>query len=235
MDLNSLKKDLQKGSDKKYAAAERYFKTGKGEYGEGDFFLGIRVPALRAILKPYTELSFDALEELSRSPVHEERMAVLFILVWKYSAKKISAAEKKTIYDWYISHTHGINNWDLVDLSAPYIPGDYLFDKNRSILKKFAGSENLWERRIAIITTHGFIKRGDFTSTFEIADLLLHDEHDLIHKAVGWMLREAGKKDLKAEETFLKERYRSMPRTMLRYAIEKFPEIKRKDYLEGRI
>lgn len=235
-DIKTVRAELRKMADAEYAkTAARFFKTGKGEYSEGDIFIGIRVPALRKAAQRFTDLPLDDIENLSLSEIHEERMMAMLLLVHAFkNAKKDTAAQKK-IFDWYMRHTAGINNWDLVDLSAPEIPGAWLLDRDRSILVKFAKDRDLWKRRIAIVATHAFIKKNDFGTTFEIAGILMNDTHDLIHKAVGWMLREAGKRDQSAEENFLCARYKSMPRTMLRYAIERFPETKRKRYLEGRI
>jgi len=210
-----------------------FFKTGKGEYGEGDVFAGLKVPTQRKIAREFKDLSLADLKELLRSKIHEERLISLLILVNNY--ERGDEKEKKSIYTFYIKNRMGINNWDLVDLSAPKIVGKYLFDKDKSILFKFASSKNLWERRIAILSTYEFIRNHQYDTTLKIAKILLEDEHDLIHKAVGWMLREIGKKDLKVEEIFLKKHYKKMPRTMLRYAIEKFPETKRKKYLQGKI
>ncbi|MCW8961998.1 MAG: DNA alkylation repair protein, partial [Ignavibacteriaceae bacterium] len=165
--------------------------------------------------------------------VHEERLISLFILIDKY--RKTDEKGKKEIFNFYLKNRKGINNWDLVDISAPKIIGKHLREKDKSILFKFALSKNLWERRIAILSTQELIKNDDFAPTLQIAEMLINDEHDLIHKAVGWMLREIGKKDLATEEKFLKIHYKNMPRTMLRYAIEKFPETKRKKYLQGKI
>lgn len=210
-----------------------FFKTGKGEYGEGDVFAGLKVPTQRKIAREFKELSLSDLKELLSSKIHEERLISLLILVDKY--EKGDEKEKKTIYSFYIKNRKGINNWDLVDLSAPKIAGKYLFNKDKSMLFKFASSKNLWERRIAILSTYEFIRNKQYDTTLKIAKILLEDEHDLIHKSVGWMLREIGKRDLEVEEKFLKKHYKKMPRTMLRYAIEKFPEKKRKKYLQGKI
>jgi 3-methyladenine DNA glycosylase AlkD len=210
-----------------------FFKTGKGEYGEGDVFAGLKVPTQRKVAREFKDLSLADLKELLRSKIHEERLISLLILVNNY--ERGDEKEKKSIYTFYIKNRMGINNWDLVDLSAPKIVGKYLFDKDKSILFKFASSKNLWERRIAILSTYEFIRNHQYDTTLKIAKILVEDEHDLIHKAVGWMLREIGKKDLEVEESFLKKNYKKMPRTMLRYAIEKFPETKRKKYLQGKI
>lgn len=228
--LKGLERELKENADEKQAAnLQRFFKTGKGEYGEGDKFLGLKVPVLRNICKNYIELSLDDMQELLDSKIHEERFCALAILRSKYA--KADEPEKKNIFDFYIGHAERINNWDLVDLSAPNIVGDYLQDKDRRILYKLAKSDNLWKRRIAVLSTFSFIKVNDFGDTLEIAEILLQDKHDLIHKAVGWMLREIGKRDLAAEEKFLRRHYKQMPRTMLRYAIERFEEDKRGFYL----
>ncbi|MBE0538657.1 MAG: DNA alkylation repair protein, partial [Ignavibacterium sp.] len=208
-----------------------FFKTGKGEYGEGDVFAGLNVPTQRKLARDFRDLSFSDLKILLNSTVHEERLISLLILVDRY--EKGEMQEKKVIFSFYLKNRKGINNWDLVDLSAPKIIGKHLLNKNKSLLFKFAVSKNLWDRRIAVLSTYEFIRNNDFTTTLKIAQLLLEDEHDLIHKAVGWMLREIGKRDLETEENFLKLRYKKIPRTMLRYAIEKFPESKRKKYLQG--
>ena len=207
----------------------RFFKTGKGEYGEGDIFIGIIVPVQRQIAAEYRDLSMGELEKLLRSPIHEERLIALFILIHKY--QKGDDVQKKKYFNFYLKNTKHINNWDLVDLSAPKIVGEYLKDKNRGILYKFARSKNLWERRIAALSTFQFIKRRYFTDSLKIAKILLHDNHDLIHKAVGWMLREIGKRERKTEEWFLLKHYKTMPRTMLRYVIERFDKKKRNFYL----
>ena len=229
--LDRIKKDLNKlGTKKRAEASAWFFKTGKGEYGEGDVFLGITVPEQRKIAKKYFNLSLNNLKILISSKIHEYRLISLFILINKY--KKSDNKDKKKIFNFYLKNTKCINNWDLVDISAPNIVGDYLLDKDRKILYKLAKSENLWEKRISIISTFRFIRENQFKDTLKISEILLNDEHDLIHKAVGWMLREIGKRDQKAEEKFLKKYYKTMPRTMLRYAIEKFEENKRKFYLK---
>jgi 3-methyladenine DNA glycosylase AlkD len=211
----------------------RFFKTGKGEYGEGDQFLGIKVPVSRGMAKQFKDLLLTEIQELLNSQVHEERLIGLFILVEQY--RKADEMKRQTIYEFYLKNAKRVNNWDLVDLSAEKIIGAYLLDKNKQVLFKLAKSKNLWEKRIAIMSTFHFIRNGFYDTTLEIADLLLKDEHDLIHKAVGWMLREIGNRNLAEEEKFLKKRYKTMPRTMLRYAIEKFPEQKRQAYLKGKI
>lgn len=229
--LSKLKKELKSLVDSKQARIlQKFFKTGKGEYGEGDVFLGIKVPQQRKVSGKYYFLSLKEIKELLKSKIHEHRSAALFILVNKY--KKAGEKEKGKIFRFYLDNSKGINNWDLVDLSAPKIVGDYLLDKkDRKILYNLAKSKNLWQKRIAILSTYAFIKNNQFDDTFRIAEMLLNDEHDLIHKAVGWMLREAGNKNRKKEEKFLKKHLARMPRTTLRYAIEKFPEEKRKFYL----
>jgi 3-methyladenine DNA glycosylase AlkD len=221
------------GSRQQAAVSQRYFKTGPGEYGEGDIFVGVRVPVLRKLVKDYADLPLDEIKTLLRSPIHEERLLALFLMV--HQAARGNDLVKKAVYKLYLDNTRFVNNWDLVDLSAQHIVGAYLADKNRSVLYDLAESDILWERRIAIMSTFHFIKNHDFADTVKIAVMLLRDHHDLIHKAVGWMLREIGKRDLKAEEAFLQVHYQKMPRTMLRYAIEKFPEPKRQRYLKGRI
>ena len=226
--------ELKKAGCKKDAEIlQWFFKTGKGEYGEGDKFLGIRVPKTREIAKKYKKLTPEEINKALKSKYHEERLCALLILVEKYS--RTSEDEKERIVKFYLANTKYINNWDLVDLTAPKILGKHLLNRNRNILTKLSRSENLWERRISVISTFEFIRNKDFSDTLKISKILLKDEQDLIHKAVGWMLREIGKRDLATEEGFLLKHYKKMPRTMLRYAIEKFPEKKRLAYLEGRI
>ena len=210
-----------------------FFKTGKGDYGEGDIFVGLKVPTQRKLAREFNHLKLSELKILLGSKVHEERLISLFILVDKY--EKGDDRDKDQIFSFYLKNIKRINNWDLVDLSAPKIIGKHLLKKDRSILFNFALSKNLWERRIAILSTFEFVRNNDFETTLKIAETLLNDKHDLIHKAVGWMLREVGKRDLTIEENFLKLHYKKMPRTMLRYSIEKFPESKRKKYLLGKI
>lgn len=234
--LNNLRSELKQNSDiEKAEIYRKFFKTGKGEYGEGDIFLGLSVPQTRGIAKKYKDISILEISKLLDSKIHEERLAALEILNMKYESKNISEKQKEEIFNFYLAHTKWINNWDLVDLSAEYIVGDFLFEKDKSILYKLAKSSNLWERRISIISTFNFIKGGKFDDTLAIAEILMKDNHDLIQKAVGWMLRELGKRDKKVEEQFLKKNYKIMPRTTLRYAIEKFPEKERKMYLLGLI
>ena len=232
--LNQIKKELKQIADPSRAKHEsRYFKTGKGEYGEGDIFLGIKTDFKRKLAKKYFELSLKDIKYLMTSKFHDYRFIALIILINKY--KQADKELKKKIFNFYLDHTKYINNWDLVDVSANYIIGEYLLDKNRKILYKLAKSKSLWEKRISAIATFRFIKENDFKDSLKIAEILLNDEHDLIHKAVGWMLREIGKKNQTVEERFLKKYYQKMPRTMLRYAIERFEENKRQKYLKSRI
>jgi 3-methyladenine DNA glycosylase AlkD len=220
---------LQAADSQKAKKLASFFKTGKGQYGEGDVFLGIAVPKQRKIARKYVDLSFDNIQKLLRSEIHEHRLTALIILVSKF--EKADDIDKERIFHFYLENIEYVNNWDLVDLSAPKIVGDYLFDKDRSILFRLAKSSNLWKRRIAILSTFYFIKNDDFKDSLTISELLLEDEHDLIHKAVGWMLREIGKRDQELLENFIDKHCLHMPRTMLRYAIEKFDESKRKFYL----
>ena len=234
MSLRELRTALKNSASKKQAEiAQWFFKTGPGEYGEGDVFIGIKVPVLRSIAKQHLEFSLDDLQILLQSKIHEERLVSLMIMVQRFS--KCSPEDKKILFDLYLDNTSNINNWDLVDLSAPQIVGGYLIDKDKKILTKLASSKLLWERRIAMMATFQFIKSNRFETSLHIAEKLLNDKHDLIHKAAGWMLREIGKRNLETEEHFLKKHYKTMPRTMLRYAIEKFPEKKRKAYLQNKI
>lgn len=209
---------------------QKFFKTGPGEYAEGDVFLGLKVPQTRNIAKNYYHLQLDELSVLLNNKIHEFRLAALVIASEQF--KRDSEIKKKEIFNFYLRNTKNINNWDLVDVSAPKIVGEYLKDKDRKILYKLARSKNLWERRIAIVSTFSFIKSNDFFDTLLISELLLKDSQDLIHKACGWMLREVGKKEQKALELFLNKFKSKMPRTILRYAIEKFPDKMRKEYLK---
>jgi 3-methyladenine DNA glycosylase AlkD len=221
------------GDEERAKASQRFFKTGPGEYGEGDVFLGISVPKLRKLAKEYKDLTLEETRVLLRSAVHEERLLSLFILIGRFVRGDESEREKA--YNLYLNNTRFINNWDLVDASAGHIVGAFLADKEKAPLYRLAASKSLWERRVAIISTFYFIRQDKFSETLKISEKLLSDKEDLIHKAVGWMLREVGKRDLKTEENFLKRYYKKMPRTMLRYAIERFPEPKRQDYLKGRV
>lgn len=230
--IADIRHRLQTVSDSKFAEqSQRYFKTGPGEYGEGDKFIGIRVPVLRRIAKQHRDLPLANAEALVRSPVHEERLLALLILVMRYD--KGDATVRKDVFDLYCGNMQFVNNWDLVDSSAHLIVGPFLQNRNRRLLHRLAKSDVLWKRRIAIMSTFAYIKDGEFDETLKIAESLLSDEEDLIHKAVGWMLREVGNRDRLVEEAFLKRHSHDMPRTMLRYAIEKFPEQQRKRYLHG--
>ena len=234
MPVKEIKEKLQKLANKKRAAqSRRYFKTGPGEYGEGDIFVGIRVPELRKLSRAYRDIPLEATEILLNSPIHEERLLALLILVLKYAGS--DAGEQKRIYTLYLKNTRFVNNWDLVDASAHYIVGPFLMDKNKRPLYRLAASKSIWDRRIAIMSTFHYIRQNIYSETLKIADTLISDQEDLIHKAVGWMLREIGKRDLQTEEKFLRPRYKAMPRTMLRYAIERFPAAKRQRYLKGTI
>ena len=215
------------------AILQRFFKTGPGEYGEGDRFIGVKVPGLRAVCRDCRGVSFDVVCEVLHSKIHEERLLALLILVDLF--ERGDEATQKRVYDTYLTDTAFINNWDLVDASAAQIVGGWLHTRSRSPLVRLAKSRSLWERRIAMVATFYYIRRGEFADTFRIADLLLKDDHDLIHKAVGWMLREVGKRDGAALRAFLAGRYETMPRTMLRYAIEKFGEAERRRYLRGQV
>ena len=214
------------------AVSTRFFKTGPGEYGEGDVFIGIRVPAIRKVAKDFKGLPAAEVECLLHSKIHEERLLALMILVTQF--EKADKAARRQIYDLYLANTRYINNWDLVDLSAPQIIGGFLETRSRRPLYRLAKSASLWERRISIVATHWFIRHGDFVDTIRLAERLLGGKEDLIHKAVGWMLREVGKRDVTVLEEFLGQHCRVMPRTMLRYAIERFPEKKRRKYMGGK-
>lgn len=211
----------------------RYFKTGKGEYGYGDKFLGIRVPVLRKVAKSFQGISKREISILLKSEYHEARLLSLLILVGQFSAGDEN--RRNLIYNLYLKHTKYINNWDLVDTSAPNIVGAWLIDRGRSKLYELAGSTSLWERRISIISTLYFIRNGDYSDTLKLAEILITDSEDLIHKAVGWMLREIGNRDRAVEEKYLKKHYKQMPRTMLRYSIEKFSKDSRQRFLKGDI
>jgi 3-methyladenine DNA glycosylase AlkD len=221
------------GTKKRAKVSQRFFKTGPGEYGEGDIFIGVTVPGLRRLATSYQALTLTEVTQLLRSMIHEERLLALLILVRSYGRGDEHA--QKRIYELYLKNTRHINNWDLVDASAEHIVGAFLLGKGKKPLYVLARSKDLWERRIAITATFHFIKRNAFAETLKIAKILLADKEDLIHKAVGWMLREVGKRHLQSEVQFLKEHYKEMPRTMLRYAIERFPESKRQRYLKGEI
>ncbi len=216
------------------AVLARFFKTGPGEYGEGDRFLGLRVPQVRAVVRETAPTATHAdAGELLRSPWHEERLCAL--LLWVHQFRKGDPRTRREIYDAYLASTGWINNWDLVDLSAEHVVGGWLHARSRRPLYRLARSGCLWERRIAILATFHFVRRGEFDDTLALAELLRNDEHDLMHKAVGWLLREVGKRDQAAEETFLRRYCRQLPRTMLRYAIERFPKPLRRRYLDGEV
>jgi 3-methyladenine DNA glycosylase AlkD len=228
-----LQEMLLKENPSQVEGLSRFFKTGPGQYGEGDIFLGIKVPTTRSVVKScWKELTLNDLEECVTNPYHEVRLAALLALVEMFSHSKKDKAFQKECVDFYLSHTDRINNWDLVDLSCYPLLGEWLLDKDRTMLYDLArDGKTIWEQRIGMVSTMTFIRHGQLEDTFAIADILLHHPHDLIHKAVGWLLREAGKKDEVALTEFLKSRHKTMPRTMLRYAIEKFPEDKRQLYL----
>lgn len=238
--LSELKKEIHSKSNKtKAKLLQGFFKTGKGEYGEGDIFLGIVVPESRKLAIKYSSLPLKDVEKLLNSKIHEERLIALLLLVHNYqlATKSNDNKTKEEIYNFYLKNTKYINNWDLVDLSCHKIIGKHLLNKDRSILYKLALSSNLWERRIAVISTFEFIRNSQFDDSLNLSKILLKDKHDLMHKAVGWMLREIGKKDISILETFLKHNntYKIMPRTMLRYSIERLPEKRRQAYLSGSI
>ena len=238
MNYEKAKKELKKYSSKERKKKNEYFfKTGKGEYGEGDIFIGVRVPDLRKIAKQFSQLSFQELQKLISSKIHEERLLAILILVQnsKFVSKNKNLKAQKSILKFYLNNREFINNWDLVDLSAHYILGQAILDEIQdvAILYKFTKSKKLWERRISIISTWIFIRENRLKETLEIAKILLNDKEDLIHKAVGWMLREVWKKDSRIVEVFLMENYENLSRTTLRYAIEKIEEKKRKMFLKG--
>ncbi|MBF0485416.1 MAG: DNA alkylation repair protein [Candidatus Omnitrophica bacterium] len=224
---------------KKYASLSKakilsgFFKTGPGEYGEGDIFIGVKVPDIRRVARQFKPLSKPHVLTLLRSPIHEERLLALLILIAQFESG--DKKTKKHITRLYLDNSCYCNNWDLIDVSAHKILGRFLEDKSRRILYKLARSKNMWQRRMSIVSTLTFIRNNDFSDTFFIADILQNDREDLLHKAAGWMLREAGKRDTKALENFLKTRYNRLPRTMLRYAIERFPQKQRQRYLTGKI
>ena len=231
MTAHEIQKRLRQIANPETAkVAQHFFKTGPGQYGEGDIFLGIKVPMLRELAKEYKDIEFAEAEKLLHSEIHEERSFALMLWLKLYSHKNASA-QKELIFHRYLANTDWINNWDLVDSTAPHIVGDFLFARDRKILYQLAKSGSLWERRISIIATQYFIRKNDFADTLKIAALHLNDREDLMHKACGWMLREVGERELKPLEEFLEKHFQKMPRTMLRYAIEKFPNAKRKFWL----
>lgn len=227
-----ISKRLQKMGDKEDARfLNGFFKTGVGQYGEGDIFLGIRVPAVRKLAKEYKALPLKEILSLLKSPYHEERLLALILFVNAFA--KGDETIQKQIYDLYLANTKYINNWDLVDISAPNIVGAFLMERSRTPLYQLAKSKSLWERRIAVLATFYFIKNNQFEDSLKIAGILLRDKEDLIHKAVGWMLREVGKRDIACVESFLQKHCQVMPRTMLRYSIERFAPSKRRKYMNG--
>jgi len=224
---NDLKKYIKKD---KVELLARYFKTGKGQYGEGDIFIGIMVPDTRRVAKKYCDADFETIYELIYSKIHEERLCALLILVEKF--RKADQKGRREVFNFYIKNSKQVNNWDLVDLSAPRIVGEYLYSKDSKIVYKFSKSKNLWQRRIAMLATFNFIGKARFADALKIGRILLKDKEDLINKAVGWMLREVGKRDIKKEEEFLLKNIKDIPRVTLRYAIERLPEAKRQEYLK---
>ena len=242
MNQKIIHNDLMLLANKEIAEhSQRFFKTGKGEYGESDIFLGIRVPVLRKLVNKYRGISLEEVSKLLHSKFHEERLLAVLILVHLFKNRSGTLDEsgtydgQKQIYNLYLDNIEFINNWDIVDISAGNIVGAYLHQKDKALLYRLVYADKLWERRISIITTFYFIRQNEFDDTFKIAEILLNDKEDLIQKAVGWMLREVGKREIEIEEEFLQEHYMKMPRTMLRYAIEKFPETRRKMYLRGEV
>ncbi len=233
MQVTQIIDDLRQQADPQVAAhAMRFFKTGPGEYGEGDQFLGLRVPQLRQAVRKYREVPLELGCELLQSEWHEVRLFALLLMVEQYKRGDLIARE--AIYQAYLEHLDWINNWDLVDSSAHHILGHYLFERPRELLDQLIQSQDLWRRRVAIMTTFYFIKQNDFADTLRLAERVLDDPEDLMHKASGWMLREVGKRDQNLALSFLDQHYHDMPRTMLRYAIEKYPQPLRQDYLKGR-
>ena len=234
--LSNLIKELNSLANREQEKIlSKFFKTGIGQYGEGDKFLGIKVPVQRQIAKKYSNLTLKEVQELLNSKIHEYRMTGLIILTNQYKKSKKEKLKQRQIFEFYMKNADNINNWDLVDVTCPHIVGDFIQREGTEILREFANSNHLWKKRIAIVSTLALIKKKKFGDTLSISNVLLHDEHDLIHKAVGLMLREVGKQNREVLETFLQPKYKTMPRTMLRYAIEKFPEDLRKKYLRGEI
>lgn len=235
--IKKIRKELKRQANREKAKLlQRFFKTGKGEYADGDIFLGVMVPKQREVAKKFfSSVSLKEIQELLNSKIHEERLTALIMLVYKYQNRKTTEKEREEIYDLYLKNTKNINNWDLVDLTAPNIVGEFLFrnKEKKKILYKLAKSSHLWERRIAVLATFWFIRENEFEDSIKISEILLKDKHDLIHKAVGWMLREIGKRDEKELEKFLIKHHKAMPRTMLRYSIEKLSEKRRKEFLNG--
>lgn len=227
-----IQKELDSNANpEKSSNLQRFFKTGPGEYGEGDIFLGLNMPTIRRIAKANKEADFSEVRHLLASGIHEYRLCGFILLTYKFKAANDEI--KTAICNFYLENLDSCNNWDLVDCSASEILGNYLLDKDTSVLDELSQTGHLWRERVSMVATYAFIKKDIYTHTFRIAEILLHHKHDLIHKAVGWMLREAGKRDQNAETTFLKNHYKTMPRTMLRYAIEKYPESERQAFLKG--
>lgn len=233
--FKDIEKELQDCIDHHYGNTYKgFFKTQKGEYAENDIFIGIKVPLVRKIVRKYfLNISFEITKQFLYSMYHEYRLFALLVLVAKYQHSKTTTEEKTEIYNFYIQNIHQVNNWDLVDVTAPHIVGAYLYNRDKSILYTYSRSEELWLRRISIVSTFYFIKKGSFDDTFALAKILLNDPHDLIHKAVGWALRTIGDKEHNTLLDFLKPRYKMMPRTMLRYSIEKFDIPLRKKFLHN--
>jgi 3-methyladenine DNA glycosylase AlkD len=234
MTADAIREKLHAIADKRRVRdMQRFFKTGPGEYAEGDVFIGVRVPQIRKLAKEHPDIPLEEVVLLLRSEIHEERLLALLLMVQHY--QRGDEKMQKKLYQLYLGSTDFINNWDLIDVTAKNIVGAWLVDKSRKPLYKLARSKSLWERRIAIMATFRYIPDNDFEDCLKLAEILRDDEHDLIHKAVGWMLREIGNRERDVEEAFLQRHYRKMPRTMLRYAIEKFPEKRRQAYLKGRV
>lgn len=229
MAITSIKAELDSlGRPERAKVSKTFFKTGPGEYGEGDEFIGITVPDTRVVAKKYLLLPFGEVEELLNSRIHEYRLCALLILVYRFDKYP---EDRQRIYEFYLSHTTQINNWDLVDVTSPNIVGEYLQARPRKKLYELSRSKNLWEKRIAIVSTYAFIKKHQFADTLAISEILLHDKHDLIHKAIGWMLREVGKRSKASLQEFLRKHAATMPRTTLRYAIERMSPQERKRWM----
>ncbi len=232
MTLAALRKELRhQASAERAAGSQRFFKTGPGEYGEGDQFLGLSVPQTRALVPQTDALSEDDVLTLLHSEWHEERLIALFILIRRFGKARKNEPAQQHLIDLYLANTRWINNWDLVDTSAPHLLGAWLLKRDRSVLDRLAASASLWEQRISVLTTQAFIRAGDFADTLRLCERFLPHPHDLMHKACGWMLREVGNRDERMLRSFLDQHVANMPRTMLRYAIEKLPETDRKGYL----
>ncbi len=229
-----VRKNLRALGDEKIAQhSARFFKTGKGEYGEGDRFIGVRVPEIRKQVRVFRDARISVAVSLLKSRWHEERLFAVLLLVDQYG--RGTQNDKQAVFDAYLAHREYVNNWDIVDSSAHLIVGPHIESGARELLYELAAADTIWDRRIAMMATYHYIRQGDFRDALKVARVLLCDRHDLIHKVVGWMLREIGKRDCDAEEKFLQRHYKKMPRTMLRYAIEKFPETRRKAYLHGSV